>query len=117
MQGLRREELAVLAGLSTDYYARLEQGRHGHPSPGVLDAVADVLRLSAAERDYLQQLARPAGKQVHGDMVRPETLTVMSALGTTPAMLIGPRMEILASNSAARQIGRASCRERVCSVV
>jgi transcriptional regulator with XRE-family HTH domain len=104
VQGLRREELAVLAGLSTDYYARIEQGRHGHPSPGVLDAVADVLRLSATERDYLHQLARPAGKQVHGDVVRPETLTVMSALGTTPTVLIGPRMEILASNSAVRRL-------------
>lgn len=104
MQGLRREELAVLAGLSTDYYARLEQGRHGHPSPGVLDAVADVLRLSAAERDYLHQLARPVAKPIHAEVVRPETLTVMSALGTTPVLLIGPHMDILASNSAARQL-------------
>ena len=104
VQGLRREELAVLAGLSTDYYARLEQGRHGHPSPGVLDAVADVLRLSTAERDYLHQLARPVAKPVHGEVVRPETLTVMSAMGTTPVLLIGPYMDILASNSAARQL-------------
>jgi transcriptional regulator with XRE-family HTH domain len=104
VQGLRREELAVLAGLSTDYYARLEQGRHSHPSPGVLDAVANVLRLSTAERDYLHRLARPAWKPVPGAVVRPETLKVMSALGTTPVLLIGPHMDILASNSAVRQL-------------
>jgi transcriptional regulator with XRE-family HTH domain len=104
VQGLRREELAGLAGLSTDYYARLEQGRHSHPSPGVLDAVADVLRLSPAERDYLQHLARPAAKPVRGQAVRPETMKVMWALGATPAALVGPRMDILASNSAARRL-------------
>jgi transcriptional regulator with XRE-family HTH domain len=104
VQGLRREELAGLAGLSTDYYARLEQGRHSRPSPGVLDAVADVLRLSPAERDYLQRLAQPAEKPIGAQAVRPETLKVMSALGTTPAALVGPRMDVLASNGAARRL-------------
>jgi transcriptional regulator with XRE-family HTH domain len=104
VQGLRREELAGLAGLSADYYARLEQGRHSHPSPGVLDAVADVLRLSPAERDYLQHLARPAEKPSRGQAVRPETLKVMWALGSTPAVLVGRRMDILASNGAARRL-------------
>jgi len=109
VQGLRREELAGLAGLSTAYYARLEQGRHSHPSPGVLDAVADVLRLSPAERDYLRTLARPAEKPAGGqefpaETVRPETLRVMRALGTTPAFLVGPRLDILATNGAARRL-------------
>jgi transcriptional regulator with XRE-family HTH domain len=90
VQGLRREELAGLAGLSADYYARLEQGRHSRPSPGILDAVADVLRLSPAERDYLQHLAQPAEKPTRGQAVRPETLKVMWALGSTPAVLVGP---------------------------
>lgn len=109
VQGLRREELAGLAGLSTAYYARLEQGRHSHPSPGVLDAVADVLRLSPAERDYLQTLARPiekpgGGQGIPAETVRPETLRVMGALGTTPALLVGPRVDILATNGAARRL-------------
>ena len=109
VQGLRREELAGLAGLSTAYYARLEQGRHSHPSPGVLDAVADVLRLSPAERDYLRTLAQPIGKPAAGrespaETVRPETLRVMGALGTTPAVLVGPRLDILATNGAARRL-------------
>jgi transcriptional regulator with XRE-family HTH domain len=109
VQGLRREELAGLAGLSTAYYARLEQGRHSRPSPGVLDAVADVLRLSPAERDYLRTLARPAekpasGPEVPAEAVRPETLRVMGALGTTPAVLVGPRLDILATNGAARRL-------------
>lgn len=104
VQGLRREELAGLAGLSFDYYARLEQGRHSHPSPAVLDAVADVLGLTPAERDYLHHLAQPARALAGGQVVRPETMKVMRALGTTPAVLLGPRMDILASNSAARKL-------------
>jgi hypothetical protein len=104
VQGLRREELAGLARVSTDYYARLERGRHSHPSPRVLDAVADVLRLSAAERDYLHHLAQPGGKPVRERVVRPETMRVMWALGATPALLVGPRFEVLASNSAARRL-------------
>jgi transcriptional regulator with XRE-family HTH domain len=93
-----------LARVSTDYYARLERGRHSHPSPQVLDAVADVLRLSTAERDYLHHLAQPGGKPVRERVVRPETMRVMWALGTTPALLLGPRFEVLASNSAARRL-------------
>jgi hypothetical protein len=93
-----------LARVSTDYYARLERGRHSHPSPGVLDAVADVLRLSAAERDYLHHLAQPGGKPVRERVVRPETMRVMWALGATPAVLVGPCLEVLASNSAARRL-------------
>jgi transcriptional regulator with XRE-family HTH domain len=104
VQGLRREELAGLAGLSADYYARLEQGRHSHPSLGVLNAIADVLQLSPAERDLLQHLARPAEQPVQGQVARQETVNVLWALGATPAALVGPHMEILASNSAARRL-------------
>ncbi|MFF1736844.1 helix-turn-helix domain-containing protein [Streptomyces sp. NPDC058247] len=57
--GLRREEVAHLAGVSTDYYARLEQGRHPHVSEAVLEAVARALRLDDTERGYLFELARP----------------------------------------------------------
>lgn len=57
--GLRREEVAMLAGISADYYLRLERGRDTHPSPQVLDALARVLRLDETERAYLFELAAP----------------------------------------------------------
>src|SRR3954467_4156221 len=56
--GLRREEVATLAGLSVDYYNRMERGQLGGASAGVLDALADALRLDPAERAYLVNLAR-----------------------------------------------------------
>lgn len=59
VKGLRREELAVLAGISPDYYTRLEQGRDRNPSAQVLDAVARVLRLDADAKAYLHELGRP----------------------------------------------------------
>jgi transcriptional regulator with XRE-family HTH domain len=58
--GLRREEVAMLAGISSDYYLRLEQGRDRNPSAQVLEALADVLRLDADARNYLLSLAQPA---------------------------------------------------------
>jgi transcriptional regulator with XRE-family HTH domain len=58
--GLRREELALLAGISTDYYLRLEQGRDRNPSPPVLDALARVLRLDSDATRHLHALAAPA---------------------------------------------------------
>jgi transcriptional regulator with XRE-family HTH domain len=59
--GLRREEVAALAGVSTDYYTRLEQGRVRTASRSVLEALADALRLDDAERTYLLNLAAPDG--------------------------------------------------------
>jgi transcriptional regulator with XRE-family HTH domain len=63
--GLRRDEVARLAGMSTEYYTRLEQGRSGRPSPEVVDALAGALRLDAVEREHLDDLlaapAPPAG--------------------------------------------------------
>src|SRR5215471_15857546 len=58
--GLRREELAMLAGVSADYYARLEQGRARNVSESVLTAVADALQLDDLERRHLAELVRPA---------------------------------------------------------
>lgn len=58
--GLRREEVAMLAGISSDYYLRLEQGRDRNPSAQVLEALADVLRLDPDARNYLLGLAQPA---------------------------------------------------------
>src|ERR1700759_5113391 len=59
--GLRREELALLAGISSDYYLRLEQGRDKNPSAQVLDALAQALRLDVKGTEYLHQLASPTG--------------------------------------------------------
>src|SRR5689334_6817895 len=61
--GLRREELAMLAGVSADYYIRLEQGRDRHPSEQVLDALARVLRLDEDATAHLHELARPAPRR------------------------------------------------------
>ena len=58
--GLRREELALLAGISADYYLRLEQGRDKNPSAQVLDALARALRLDIKATEYLHQLASPS---------------------------------------------------------
>src|SRR4051812_155813 len=99
--GLRREELAALAGVSVDYYVRLEQGRDGHPSDGVLDAIARALQLDDAERDYLRRLASP--RPVRPAKPRPERVRagvqqLLDALTATPAFVLGRRMDVLAWN-------------------
>lgn len=105
VQGLRREELAALAGMSVDYYTRLEQGRHASASPGVLDAIARALRLPAADRAYLHRLAQPAEPKTEAPaVVRPETRQLMRALGEAPAILFRTGMEVLAANAAARRL-------------
>ncbi|MET7511166.1 helix-turn-helix transcriptional regulator [Streptomyces albidoflavus] len=98
--GLRRQEVALLASISTDYYTRLEQGRR-HASQPVLDTLARALCLDEEERAYLFELAatepvqprrRPATK------VRPELRWLLEDLTTTPAVVLGRRMDILAWN-------------------
>ena len=105
--GLRREELARLAGVSPDYYTRLEQGRHVTASPAVLDALARALLLPAGERAYLYALARavdpdpPDGGLAEASDT--EALERMLAVfGPVPAVLCGPFSDILAANDAAR---------------
>ncbi|MEU3980589.1 helix-turn-helix transcriptional regulator [Streptomyces sp. NPDC026672] len=106
-RGLRREEVAVLAGVSVDYYARLEQGRIGNVSDQVLTAIEDALRLDPLERDHLRSLvgtgpakpprvAPPARSRVRVSM-----RTFINAIDPVPALLQGPRMEVLAWNRAA----------------
>jgi transcriptional regulator with XRE-family HTH domain len=101
--GLRREEVAMLAGLSTDYYVRLEQGRERHPSPQVLDALADALRLDDEAGAHLHGLARPTAHR-RRETHRPERVSA-SLLGPmerwphTPALLLGCHMDVLAANS------------------
>jgi transcriptional regulator with XRE-family HTH domain len=107
--GLRREELAQLAGVSVDYYTRLEQGRHQHPSHSVIEAVATALDLDDAERAHLINLARdgvPARPRPgsRAQRVRPELLDLMDGLTGHPAFIIGRRTDVLASNALARAL-------------
>ncbi|RKT19152.1 helix-turn-helix protein [Streptomyces sp. 1114.5] len=103
--GLRREELAHLAGVSVDYYTRLEQGRVGNPSETVLDAVARALRLAPDESGHLHRLARPADRPrrrpTTRQQPRPSLLRLLDRLDHTPAVVMGHRMDILAWNRAA----------------
>ncbi|MFJ5636633.1 helix-turn-helix domain-containing protein [Streptomyces goshikiensis] len=100
--GLRREELAMLAGVSASYYARLEQGHSLGASPEVLDAIAQALRLDGSERRHLHDLARSA-KPRSRRRPAPEVLTeptaqLLDALGDIPAIVIGRRSDVLAWN-------------------
>lgn len=101
--GLRRQEVAHLASISTDHYTRLEQGRVPASGP-VLDTLARVLRLDDDERGHLFRLAgetltrvRPRGRQ----RVQPQSQRVLDGLITTPAMVQGRRGDVLAWNTPA----------------
>jgi transcriptional regulator with XRE-family HTH domain len=99
--GLRREELAQLAGVSVDYYVRLEQGRAEHPSAEVLDAIARALQLEDVERRHLHDLAAPPARRVRQaapERVPPGLLQLLAQLGDIPAMVLGRRMDLLAWN-------------------
>jgi transcriptional regulator with XRE-family HTH domain len=99
--GLRREEVAARAGISPDYYTRLEQGRPRVPTPAVLDALARALLLTDAERGYLHTLAAPRRRDSAApDLpVSPAALAILDALADTPALVAGPRFDLLAWNS------------------
>jgi transcriptional regulator with XRE-family HTH domain len=103
--GLRREEVAALAAISTDYYLRLEQGRGGSPSDQVLEALGRALRLDADERQHLRALARPAETDL---ATPPEVLADVSrllvALDPLPAFAQGLLMDVVAANDAARAL-------------
>jgi len=100
--GLRREEVASLASMSTDYYARLEQRRGPRPSEQILDALARALRLSRAERDHLFRLAGrvPAPRGRRSAHVSPALLHVLDNL-EVPAQVISDLGQTLAQNPAA----------------
>ncbi|MFJ2399036.1 helix-turn-helix transcriptional regulator [Streptomyces sp. NPDC087843] len=109
--GLRREEVAHLAGVSTDYYARLEQGRHPHVSESVLEAVARALRLDDTERGYLLELARPRTPGRHRSIparaprVRQPIRQMLDVLNdVSPAVVLNHRSDVLAVNHLARQL-------------
>jgi transcriptional regulator with XRE-family HTH domain len=105
--GLRREEVATLAGISIDYLVRLEQGRDTRPSASVIAALADALRLDDDQHRQLSMLARVSESAVlcpaAGSLARvvvPTVTAVLERLGTTPAFVVGPANDILASNRA-----------------
>jgi transcriptional regulator with XRE-family HTH domain len=104
--GLRREELAALAGVGVSWYTWLEQGRDIHPSPDVLEALARALRLDAAERATLFALARtelplPAAEADGAGEDHELLISLVEGLHPTPAYLLGPMTRILAWNRAA----------------
>ncbi|MFY1684510.1 helix-turn-helix domain-containing protein [Micromonospora sp. WMMD730] len=106
--GLRREELALLAGVSASYYARLEQGQATNASPEVLDALSRALRLDAAERRHLSGLAagprRPAVRRPPPERVDPAVHQLVAALGDVPALVLGRRLDVLAWNTAGQAL-------------
>ncbi|WP_410668017.1 helix-turn-helix transcriptional regulator [Amycolatopsis sp. cmx-4-68] len=107
--GLRREEVARLAGVSTDYYARLEQGRRIVPSAAVVAAIGRALDLDAAGRAHLEDLigltAAPARHQARSvQRVRPGLYQLLDALDGEPALVLGRRTDILAANRMAKAL-------------
>jgi transcriptional regulator with XRE-family HTH domain len=101
--GLRREEVAQLASISTDYYTRVEQGRM-QPSGPVLQTLVRVLHLSDDQRDYLFELAGKNPAPVHrrgAQRVQPQLQRLLDDLTATPALVMGRRTDILAWNTLA----------------
>ncbi|MHA5053222.1 helix-turn-helix transcriptional regulator [Streptomyces sp. SD15] len=102
--GLRREELATLAGISIDYYVRLERGKETRPSPSVLDALARALRLDDAEHQHLRELAARAARYAPepapppSRTVRPHLKLVLETMRPSPAYVISRSMDLLAWN-------------------
>jgi transcriptional regulator with XRE-family HTH domain len=108
--GLRREEVAALAGVSADYLRRVEQGRV-LPSVDLLDALADALQLGAADRLHLEALAdRARGRRRHRPPItaaRPSLLRTLDALAPTPAVVLGRCCEVLAWNPTGAALDQA----------
>lgn len=99
--GLRREELADLAGVSLGYYTRLEQGVSASASDAVIDALASALRLDPAEHDHLRVLAaprRPSRPPVRRSVLRPAVRDLLGALPGTAAIVIDHRTDVLGWN-------------------
>ncbi len=99
--GLRRDEVASLAAISSDYYTRLEQERGPHPSPAVLAAIARALRMTDDERDHLFHLAgqTPPVRQVTSAHVSPGMLHVLDRLTDSPAFVVNDLEEVLVQNA------------------
>ena len=106
--GLRREEVAILAGVSVDYYTKFEQGRALNISEQVLESIERALQLSDLERRHLRSLLRPESRIVASESTprpkaRAAVITMIHSLGV-PAIVHGPLLEILAINDVARAL-------------
>ncbi|GAA4556327.1 helix-turn-helix transcriptional regulator [Pseudonocardia xishanensis] len=105
--GLRREEVAMLAGISADYYLRLERGRDRNPSVQVLESIARVLQLDDEHLAHLLTLGadvpRPRRRRRRPETVPPGALTLLASL-TQPAFIEGRYLDVLASNRLARAL-------------
>ena len=106
VKGLRREEVALLAGVSPEYYVRLERGQATGPSAGVVDAVAEVLRLDDDERAHLDRLlaaltpaARKRSRRAAKDLVTPGIRVLLDSMDHLPAVVFNGRLDILAVNT------------------
>ena len=110
VKGLRREEVAMLAGVSVDYYVRMERGNLAGASDGVLDALASALQLDEAEREHLYALARASGagggrrRRKTSRTVRPALQQVLDAVADAPAWIRNGRHDVLAMNQLARAL-------------
>jgi len=102
--GLRREEVAELAGIGVDWYVRLEQGRTVSPSATTVDALARALRLSKVEHAHLRALARNVDRRAFTREVVPETIRCLIESLNQPAYVTGRRWDVLAWNAAAAEI-------------
>jgi transcriptional regulator with XRE-family HTH domain len=110
--GLRRTEVALLAGVSVEYYSRLERGDLGGASESVLHAIAGALQLDEAERDHLFDLARAAGPSPKGrprrsarnSVVRPSLQHALDAITGGPALVRNGRLDIIAANTLGRAL-------------
>jgi len=119
VRGLRREEVAGLAGISVDYYTRIEQGRAAAVSDGVLDGIARALRLTPPEHAYLRNITIPRRRTDSGATcqvragttrprpgVRPQILELLEALeDTVPAVVYGAGLDLLAWNRLGGRLG------------
>jgi len=108
--GLRREEVALLAGVSVDYYTRLERGNAGGASEEVLDALARALQLDDAERSHLLDLVRAAqgparrGRRRVREQVRPTVQHLLDAMAGVPAFVRNGRLDIIGANALGRAL-------------
>ena len=109
VKGLRREEVAMLAGISVEYYTRLERGTAGGVSEDVLDGLCRALQLDEAERTHLYDLVRtaqantPARRRPAQERVRPSVQQILDAMTDVPAFVRNDRLDVLATN----RLGRA----------
>ncbi|WP_425827088.1 helix-turn-helix domain-containing protein [Streptomyces fractus] len=107
--GLRREEVALLSGMSVDYYVRLERGNLSGASDSVLEALSHALQLNEAERTHLYDLARaatPSGRRptVTASRVRPTILRLLDSMTGVPAYVRNARFDLVAANTLGRAL-------------